>query len=309
MSEQPVKGSRKLSTPNTPVNAISFAIEQSIKSHVNTAELMVIGQADQNSTGGPGGYASATPLVSQTDGFDNAVPAATLAKLAYYRPQAGKAAIVMDAQPGDKALAVTMKRDTSGVGVDTKEAVPPASFRSFDQADSILFPGVLGEAPEIWLELNPVTGNISLSTKAANIEISCRESGDIEVKTLSGNITINTDSGNINVNTGSGNVNVNATSETTVTCPQIILDGNVRVTQGLEVWGEASGQGGGPAIFKQGIINRTGDINNQSGNIVNKGSIQNSGGVVQSNSITLDTHTHQGVQPGGGNTGSPNSGT
>ncbi len=103
--------------------------------------------------------------------------------------------------------------------------------------------------------------------------------------------------------------NINATSEAVVTCPQIILDGNVRVTQGLEVWGEAYGREGGPAIFRQGIINRTGDINNQSGNIVNKGSIQNSGGVVQSNSITLDTHTHQGVQPGYGDTGGPNSGT
>jgi phage baseplate assembly protein gpV len=302
MSEQPVKGTRKLSTPNSLVNAISFAIEQAIKSQVNTAELMSIGKADQNGTGGPGGYSSATPLVSQTDGFDNALPAAALSKLILYRPQAGKAAIIMDPQPGDKALAVTMKRDTSGVGVGTKETTPPASFRSFDQADSVLFTGVLGEAPEIWLELNPVSGNISLSTKAANIEISCRESGDIEIKTLAGNIAVKTDAGDIAINAAGGNVTVDAIAQVTVTCPQTVIDGNLRITGGLELWGEAAGQGGGPAIFSRGIINRAGDIVNQGGDV-------KSSGDVKSGSVTLNGHTHSGVEPGGGNSQAPNRGT
>ncbi len=305
MSETPVKGSRKLSTPNSPINAVSFAVEQIVKSLINTAELMVIREADQNGTGGPGGYGSATPLVNITDGYDNVLPAATLSKLAYYRPQAGKAAIIMNPQPGDKALAVSMKRDTSGVAVGTKEAVPPASFRSFDQADSILFNGVLGEAPEIWLELDPVTGNISLSTKSANIEVSCRESGNIEVKTLSGNIAVKTDAGDIEVNTSAGditintsggNVNVNATSEVTITCPQSIVDGNLRVTGGLEIWGEAAGQGGGPAIFRRGIINLQGDIFNQ-------------GNDIMTSTVTLNGHTHSGIEPGPGNTERPNAGT
>jgi phage baseplate assembly protein gpV len=260
------------------VNAIDFAVTQAIRGQVNTSELVMIGQADQNGHDGPGGYASATPLVKQTDGFDNGLPATALHHLAYYRPQAGKAAIIMNPQPGDKALAVSMKRDSSGVGVDTKEAVQPGSHRSFDQADSILVNGVLGEVPETYLELDPATGTIFLSTKAAKIEISCRESGDIAIKTAA------------------GNVRVDATLKVTVTCPEIILDGDVRITKGLVVEGEASGPGNGPAIFRQGIINRTGDIVNE-------------GNDIKTNTVTLNGHTHAGVEPGGGDTDSPNSGT
>ncbi|MDR2947131.1 MAG: hypothetical protein LBV79_10345 [Candidatus Adiutrix sp.] len=286
MSDKTVKGAKKLNTANTMVNAIEFAVTQAIRSQVNTSELVVIGQADQNGHDGPGGYASATPLVKQTDGFDNGLPATALHHLAYYRPQAGKAAIIMNPQPGDKALAVSMKRDSSGIGVDTKEAVQPGSHRSFDQADSILFNGVLGVTPEIYLNLDPDSGDITLSTKAAKIEISCRESGDIEVKTLSGDIAINT---------AAGNVTVDATEKVTVTCREIILDGNVRITGGLVVEGATTGANG-PAIFSQGISNQTGDIVNQ-------------GGDIKTSAVTLNGHTHAGVEPGGGDTDSPNSGT
>ena len=260
-----VKGVKTLTTANTLTNAVNFLAEQVVKSLVNTAEVVSIGSADQNKTDGPGGYASATPLVCQTDAYDNTLPPATLAKLPFLRPQAGKAAIVMDPQPGDKAIAVFMKRDSSGVAVGKNEPVQPASFRSFDQADGYLINGFLGDAPEIWLHLNPVSGDISLSTKVANIDISCRESGDIVVKTGSGNITVQAGNG----------------GEGTIT-----LDGQVVVTRTIIVQNKNNEQ----------ASQFTGGFNN-------------TGGQVTSNNITLDTHTHKGVQTGGGNTGSPNGGT
>jgi phage baseplate assembly protein gpV len=271
MGADAVKGTKRLTTANTPTNATAFLIEQTIRDTVNTAEVVSIDGADQSGTDGPAGYAAATPLVCQTDGFDQTLPPASIAKMPFFRPQAGKAAIVMDPQPGDKAILIAMKRDSSGVAVGKNDPSQPGSFRTFDQADGYLVNGFLGEQPEIWLHLNPVSGDISLSTKAANVEITCRESGDMTIKT------------------GAGSINIECTQTAIIKAPQIILDGNVRITGNLTVVGTSEGPDG--AAFET------------------RGGINNIGGGITSNGITLDTHTHTGVQPGGGDTGSPNGGT
>lgn len=265
MTEHSVKGTKKLTSANTMTNAISFLTEEKIRETVNTAEVVSIGTAEQNGTEGPAGYASARPLVCQVDAYNNTLPPTELFKLPFLRPQAGKAAIVMDPQPGDKALAISLKRDSSGVKSGTDEAVQPGSYRFFDQADSYLINGFLGEAPEIWLKLDPVTGDISLSTKAANIDISCRESGDIDIKTGAGNVTIQAGNG----------------GEGTIT-----LDGDVLVTRTIQV------------------LNK----NNETASAFT-GGFNNTGGTVTSNGVTLETHTHTGVEPGSGSTGSPNGGS
>ena len=128
--------------------------------------------------------------------------------------------------------------------------------------------GFLGEEPEIWLLLDPETGDIELSTKAAKIEISCRESGDIDIKT------------------GSGMFTISATEESEIDAPQVTFTGNVVIRGNLRVLNE---NGGGPSQM-------TGGLNNI-------------GGTVTSNTVTLETHNHTGVQTGSGNTGSPNAGT
>ena len=262
---KPVKGTKRLTTANTLTNAMSFMIEQTIRDTVNTAEVVSIDDADQNGTDGAAGYAAATPLVCQTDAYANILPPSSIPRMPFFRPQAGKAAIVMDPQPGDKAVMVAMKRDSSGVASGKDDPVQPASFRTFDQADGYLINGFLGETPEIWLHLNPATGDISLSTKAANMDISCRESGDIVVKTGAGNITIQAGNG----------------GEGTIT-----LDGHVVATRTITVQNK----------------------NNEAASQFT-GGFSNTGGQVTSNSVTLETHKHNGIQPGGGNTGSPNEGT
>lgn len=220
MHDKPVKGTKRLTTANTMTNATSFLIEQTIRDTVNTAEVVSIDGADQTGTDGATGYAAATPLVCQTDAFDNTLPPASIHRLPFLRPQAGKAAIVMDPQPGDKAILIAMKRDSSGVTSGKNDPVQPGSFRTFDQADGYLINGFLGEAPEIWLHLNPVTGDISLSTKAANIDISCRESGDIDIKTGKGNIFI----------TATDSVDIASDARITLTAPDIFLNGNLHGT-------------------------------------------------------------------------------
>ena len=291
-----VKGTKRLTSANTAANAVAFMIEQGIRNTVNTAEVVSIDTADQTGTDGPAGYADATPLVCQTDAFNNTLPPASIPKMPFLRPQAGKAAIVMDPQPGDKAMLVALKRDSSGVGTDTNDPVQPGSFRTFDQADGYLINGFLGETPEIWLHLNPATGDISLSTRAANIDISCRESGDIDIKT------------------GSGNVTITCTDTATVKSPSIVLDGNVHVTGSIWWDGEAHGKNGSAARFRKGIVNESGGIVNtgglnNTGGIVNAGGITSTGGVIRSNAVTLDTHTHRGVERGSSSTNSPSENT
>lgn len=265
MSDQPVKGTKRSTTANTAVNAQAAFIESTIRDTVNTAEIMMIGQADEQGNESTGGRAIATPIVSQTDGFNNAIPTTAIPNLPFYRPQAGKAAILMQPQPGDKAVAVFAKRDSSGVDVETDKSVQPGSFRSFDQADGFLINGFLGEAPEIWLLLDPASGKIELSTKAADLEITCRESGDMLIKTGSGNITIQAGNG----------------GEGTIT-----LDGEVIITRTIQVMNK-----------------------NDEGQSQLRGGFNNEDGMVTSNTITLETHNHTGVEPGSGNTGSPNAGT
>lgn len=266
MSNNTVKGAKRLTTSNTMANAVRFMVEQALHEIISTAEVVRIGAADQNGTSGPGGYAEATPLVCPVDNWKNTLSPATLAKLPYFRPQAGKAAIIMDPQPGDKAIMVSLKRDSSAVATGKDDPVQPGSHRTFDQADSYLINGFLGVPPEIWLKLDPVSGDIELSTKSANVEISCREAGDMVIKTKSGNITIQAGNG------GEGD---------------ITLDGRVIMTRTAHILNKYNEEGG--SQFKGGFTN--------------------TGGVVRSNNVTLETHLHKGVQTGGSNTGTPNTGT
>jgi hypothetical protein len=227
MSEgKTVKGAQKLNTPNTPTNAMAFMVEQMIRQNVNTAEIVSINSADEQGKTSAGGRATATPLISQTDGWDKALPTTSIPGLPFYRPQAGKAAIIMEPQPGDKAIAIFTKRDSSALAVGKNEASPPASHRTFDQADGILINGVLGVEPETWLLLDPETGKISLSTKAASVEVSARESGDIEIKP------------------GAGTFTMSATEDSTVDAPLVTFTGNVIIKGGLTVEGATNGAGG-----------------------------------------------------------------
>jgi hypothetical protein len=137
-----------------------------------------------------GGYVDVMPLVCQIDNFHNTLSPYTLYHLPYSRIQGGIAALVIDPQPGDIGLAVFAKRDSSRVKPGQAEPVGPGSFRCFDQADGFYIGGFLNKAPESWLEIDPVSGDISLSTKTANVDISCRESGNIEINAKSGNVSL-----------------------------------------------------------------------------------------------------------------------
>lgn len=100
-----------------------------------------------------------------------------------------------------------------------------------------------------------------------------------------GEVALHDDEGNHVYLKRGGNIEINANAEVTVRAPKITLDapeteitGNVTIKGGLAVMGE--GSGGNSAIT--GSFNITGSIACNGKNIG-------------------DTHTHSGVEPGGGN--------
>lgn len=243
-----VKGTKKLTTANTPTNATSFLIDAILRDTVNTAEVVVVMGIDAGGPESMAGYVDVKPLVCQTDASGNTLPPATISRLPYSRMQGGFAALVIDPEPGDIGIAVFCKRDSSGVKQGAETPVQPASFRIFDQADGFYIGGFLNKIPEVWLELNQKKEAVLHAPTRVTVE----------------------------------------TQECIIDSPESYFLGNVRI-DGNVIWGGVGRGVDGPAQFRDGI--------------------NNEGSVIRSNAITLDTHTHTGVQAGGGNTGNPNAGT
>lgn len=135
---------------------------------------------------------------------------------------------------------------------------------------------------------------------AGLVDLHMDPDGNIELS-HQGNLTINT-TGNATVNIGgnaevnvAGTADIDVDGNTSLTTPQLTVDaaesqftGHVTIQGGLALGG---GTGSTAAI--------TGDVNIV-GNVTTTGTLQNNSKNVGS------THTHNGVQPGGGNTGQPN---
>lgn len=106
----------------------------------------------------------------------------------------------------------------------------------------------------------------------------------ISMQNETGTNFVNIENGTINI-TSTGQVNVTAT-EAKITAPLTTFSGNVQITGGLAWGGTATKLGGGAMQFSGGL--------------------ENTGGDIVSDGVSLETHTHGGVQTGSGNTGEPN---
>lgn len=260
-----VKDTRNDYSGNTFVNGMELLI-RSINGEIYTAEVVKVQNVDSGGSGSATGYVDVLPLVSQVDAYDNIVPNVTLFHLPYFRLQGGRAAVVLDPKPGDIGIAVYLKRDSSGVVAGQDEPVKPSTLRVFDQADGYYIGGFLNAPPEVFIEI--------------------AEDGNITIDAYT-KVTINT--ANAEVNATTTNINATTTNVTSnavnVTAPTSTFNGNVQINGGIVWTGTASGTGGGSARFVGGFVN--------------------TGGVITSNGVTLETHIHSGVEPGGGETGEP----
>lgn len=141
-----VQGQMKPNTSGSPYNSLQFIIDQAIRHKVHTAVIVKVVRRT-------GQYVDVLPLVTQIDGFGNAIAPTTLFHLPYMRYHAGIAAVILDPVPGDIGLAVFAQTDCSNVKQGTTEPQQPASFRENSMSNGFYIGGFLNVAPTTFVEL------------------------------------------------------------------------------------------------------------------------------------------------------------
>lgn len=209
----------------SPFNAHNQQIAGNIQK-INTVFLAKILSV---STAGVGGTKTVTaqPLICQIDANGNALPSPKLVEIPHYRVQAGAGAFVVNPHVGDIGVFVCCKRDSSNVKNGTSDPQVPASFRSFDLADSIMIATIHTGTASTYVYIDP-------------------DSGTIEIKAPS-SLTVNT-----------ATATINASGSTSINSPETTISGHVTIKGGLSV-------SGGEGAQVDGAISASGDIT--SGNI------------------------------------------
>lgn len=179
-----VKGLKKPNTAGSEYNALQFVIKQAIRAQVHTAIPVRVVSVS-------GLFVDVLPLVSQVDGFGEAVAPTTLFHLPSFRYYAGVAAVIVDPVPGDIGLAVFAQSDSSNVGEGTETSQQPGSFRRFSMSDGFYIGGFHAKPPQVFVEVRQ-DGVVNITApRAVNVTTpKASFSGDISV---AGNITVNGD--------------------------------------------------------------------------------------------------------------------
>ncbi|MGL4208297.1 MAG: hypothetical protein ACRCTY_02805 [Candidatus Adiutrix sp.] len=282
MSNMAAFGTKKITSGSNPFNALDLLVRSLINGSINTCEVVKVMKVYPGGPDDCAAYVDVLPLVSQTDAKGESLGAATLFRLPYLRLQGGVAALIIDPVVGDTGLAVYAKKDSSNIGQGSyQERALPASFRTFDQADGFYVGGFLNQKPEIYLELNQdkkavLHAPIEVTINTQECVVLAQNSCTVNTKTCT----------------------IEASLKTTISSPETHCTGNMMVGGNLSWGGFGAGPNGGPALFKNGIVN-------QSGGITNQGGINNQGGRLSSNGISLENHTHSGIYPGNSQSGTP----
>lgn len=160
MADNTVKGQKKPNTAGSEYNALQFVIQQAM-SRISTA-IPVRVQAVN------GLYVDAVPLVSNVDGYGEAVTPTTLFHLPIFRYHAGVGAVILDPVPGDLGLAVFAQADSSNVTEGTTAPQQPGSFRRFSQSDGFYIGGFHNSAPSVYIEVKQ-DGVVNIQAATVNI--------------------------------------------------------------------------------------------------------------------------------------------
>ena len=173
-----VKGQEKPNTCGSFYNSIQFVIDQAIRGKVNTAIVCKVTKVAD-------GYVDVLPLVTQVDGFGNAIAPTQLFHLPFMRYHAGVASVILNPVVGDIGLAVFAQRDCSNVKQGTSNPQPPASYREYSMGNGFYIGGFLNHPPSTYIELKQ-SGEIVI-TAPAGLTIN----GNVSVKgkqTLTGDL-------------------------------------------------------------------------------------------------------------------------
>ena len=145
MAENTVKGQKKPNTAGSEYNALQFVIDQAL-SKISTAIPCRVQAVN-------GLYVDAVPLVSNVNGYGEAVTPTTLFHLPVFQYHAGVGAIILDPVPGDLGLAVFAQADSSNVTEGTTTPQQPGSFRKHSLSDGFYIGGFHNAAPTVYIEI------------------------------------------------------------------------------------------------------------------------------------------------------------
>ena len=173
-----VQGVQNINTASSDYNALSFIIQQAIRGQVNTAIICKV-------VGVSAGYVDVLPLVTQIDGFGEAVAPTTLYKLPYMRYHGGICAVKLDPVIGDIGLAVFAQKDCSSVTQGTTTPQRPASFRENSMANGFYLGGFLNQEPSTFIELKQDNSITIVANGGINITGNITVNGDVTANGIS----------------------------------------------------------------------------------------------------------------------------
>ena len=273
-SSQTGYGQQDPSTGTADFNAISFVVRQML-ARMDTMKLVEVVKVTAGTGDGvvkKAGTVDVKPLVSQIDGNGNPVPHGTVHGIPWARQQGGKNAVVVDPEVGDIGYVIASDRDISVVK-KTGKAGNPGSRRLYSIADGVYVGGVLAVAPEQYLVFT--ADGCRLVTKDAGSIVFSKDDG-VKLVDKTGNEVTMTAEG--------------ITLKPSGALP-VKVQGNLIVTGNLQLGGVIKSEVGGAFA---GTIETTG--------LVKGGTVEGTSDVTAAGK-SLAGHIHNGVVPGGGNSG------
>ena len=184
------------------------ANNQQISGNIQKINTVFLAKILSVSTAGVGGTKTVTaqPLICQIDANGNALPSPKLVEIPHYRIQAGAGAFVVNPHVGDIGVFVCAKRDISNIKNGVSDPQTPASFRSFDLADSIMIATIHTGTASTYIYIDPDNGTIEIKAPAS--------------------LTVNT-----------ATATINASGSTSINSPETTISGHVTINGGLSVSG------------------------------------------------------------------------
>lgn len=248
-----------------------FIVQQTMNK-MKTSTLVKVVSCTNDGGLSPVGFVDVVPLVNQIDSQGIGVPYTTIFNVPYCRIQGGANAVIIDPQPGDIGLCCFASRDITKVK-STKTQANPGSLRKYSLGDGLYVGGMLNGTPSQYIQFNSSGINITSPTQ----------------------VTITAPIVEINADT----VEINADTSVTINTPQFTVNGMstfngiTTVNDDLQINGGIT-QGAGGSGSTADLI---GPLNVQN-QIVSDSDVIGNG-------VSLFTHVHSGVTPGGANSGPP----
>ena len=198
-------------------------------------------------------------------------------------PRGGGCSLTFPIKAGDECLVVFSARAID-IWWQQGGVQPPAETRMHDLSDGFVIPGPYSQ-PLVLPDVSIEAVELRTDDRGARLSIFPNDHL-VEVETV----------GNM-VGTVGGTVTVTAGGDVTLTCPKLTVDcPDTTFTGNVTVQGLITGNGGFTVTGGSGV-QATCDI-------ALTGAMSSTGDIT-AGGISLITHTHSGVTPGGGSTGAP----